>query len=73
LKREFGFYCIELSTEGLKQPNASYVMGGNDDGSNLVQSSMERYDASLDHWSEVAAMNNDAIALALARSWAVST
>jgi hypothetical protein len=59
LKREFGFYCIELFTEELKQPDASYIMGGNGDYSISALSSMERYDASLNHWSAVAAMNND--------------
>jgi hypothetical protein len=63
LKREFGFYCIELMAEQpieLEQPEMAYVMGG--DGSDVngagseILSSMERYDASLSPWSAVAAM-----------------
>jgi hypothetical protein len=47
LKREFGFYCIELVSEQALEPEqdeVAYVMGGiGDDG---ALSSMERYDVS---------------------------
>jgi hypothetical protein len=57
LKREFGFYCIELSAEPVvEQPEAVFMMGGtNRIGGKL--SSMERYDASSDQWSVAAAMD----------------
>jgi hypothetical protein len=45
LKREFGFFCIELVAEQAAEPvdpEVAYVMGGIGDG--FVQSSMERYD-----------------------------
>jgi hypothetical protein len=59
LKREFGFYCIELSMEGsaeLEQPEMVLVMCGlgNDDGK---LSSMEQYDTALDEWNMKAAMD----------------
>jgi hypothetical protein len=58
LKREFGFYCIELMAEQAveeEQPEMAYVMGGaGSDGVEL--SSMERYDASSGQWSAMAAM-----------------
>jgi kelch-like protein 8 len=55
LKREFGFYCIELCVEKVvEEPEVAYAMGGVGNGGNL--SSMERYDASLGQWSAVAAM-----------------
>jgi hypothetical protein len=58
LKREFGFYCIELSVElpmEPEEPEMAYVMGGyvSEIGS---LSSMERYDASSDQWIAAAAM-----------------
>jgi hypothetical protein len=57
LKREFGFYCIELVVEQPaepKLPEMALVMGGSgDDG---IRSSMERYNASSGQWSAVAAM-----------------
>jgi N-acetylneuraminic acid mutarotase len=59
LKREFGFYCIELVVEQAVEPERSevaYVMGGY--GSSGRLSSMERYDASSGQWSAVAAMRN---------------
>jgi hypothetical protein len=58
LKREFGFYCIELMAEQPAEPERSemaYVMGGIGDGA-IKLSSMERYDASSGQWSAVAAM-----------------
>jgi hypothetical protein len=58
LKREFGFYCIEVVAEQAvepERPEVAYVMGG--DGSDDVElSSMERYDASSGQWSAAAAM-----------------
>jgi hypothetical protein len=58
LKREFGFYCIELVAEQVEEPEQSevaYVMGGQGTGS-VILSSMERYDATSGQWSAVAAM-----------------
>jgi hypothetical protein len=58
LKREFGFYCIELCTEEVaepEQPEMVYVMGGG--GAEGRLSSMERYDASSGQWSAMAAMS----------------
>jgi N-acetylneuraminic acid mutarotase len=52
LKREFGFYCIELCIP--ERPEMAYVMGGL--GVDGKLSSMERYDASSGQWSMVAAM-----------------
>jgi hypothetical protein len=57
LKREFGFYCIELCVERpvvLKRP--AFVMGGVGHD-NEVLSSMEGYDASSGEWSTMAAMS----------------
>jgi hypothetical protein len=52
LKREFGFYCIELYAD---PQEAAFVVGGaNSDNSMLA--SMERYDASSGVWREVAPM-----------------
>jgi hypothetical protein len=52
LKREFGFYCIELVAHQPAQPQVemAYVMGGCDEGDDLL-SSMERYDAASGQWS----------------------
>jgi hypothetical protein len=51
LKREFGYYCIELvakqPTEPL-QPETAYIVGGN---TPITLSSMERYDAISGQWS----------------------
>jgi N-acetylneuraminic acid mutarotase len=58
LKREFGFYCIELCAEQtveLEQPEVAYVMGGFANYATKL-SSMERYDASSGQWSVAAAM-----------------
>jgi hypothetical protein len=47
LKREFGFYCIELVVEQAAepdQPEVAYVMGGSAPG--MMLASMERYDLS---------------------------
>jgi influenza virus NS1A-binding protein len=52
LKREFGFYCIELYAD--PQEVAFVVGGANSDNSMLA--SMERYDASSGVWREVAPM-----------------
>jgi hypothetical protein len=50
LKREFGFYCIELCAEEPEQHEVAFVMGG------TMPSRMERYDASSGEWSAAAAM-----------------
>jgi N-acetylneuraminic acid mutarotase len=58
LKREFGFYCIELCVEQPMephQPEMALVMGGYYNESTLA--SMERYDLSLGQWSVAAAMS----------------
>jgi hypothetical protein len=58
LKREFGFYCIELNVEHEVEPEQSevaYAMVGIGDGGGKL-SSMDRYDASSGQWSEAAAM-----------------
>jgi hypothetical protein len=58
LKREFGFYCIELVSELEPVPvqsEVAYVIGGYG-GDDDALSSMERYDTSSGQWSEVAAM-----------------
>jgi hypothetical protein len=59
LKREFGFYCIELhvgATMEPEQPGVAYVMGGYQDGGTGTGalSTMERYSTS--GWSAAAAM-----------------
>jgi hypothetical protein len=58
LKREFGFYCIELyadqATEPV-QPEMALVVGGCDN-LGMRTRSMERYDPSLVHWSAAASM-----------------
>jgi hypothetical protein len=54
LKREFGFYCIELSREtaDLNQQEAAYVMGGvTGITTTSTTESMERYDAMTGQWS----------------------
>jgi hypothetical protein len=58
LKREFGFYCIELYAEVHAeplQPEVAYVIGGINHGGTM--SSMERYDALTGQWSTVAVMS----------------
>jgi hypothetical protein len=61
LKREFGFYCIELVAEQAaeqaaepEQPEMAYVMSGLNRG---AMTSMERYNASSGRWSTLAAMD----------------
>jgi N-acetylneuraminic acid mutarotase len=57
LKREFGFYCIELCAEQPMEPDQSevaLVMGGYEDS---TLASMEQYELSSDQWSVRAAMN----------------
>jgi hypothetical protein len=57
LKREFGFYCIELNAEEpveLEQAEVVYAMGGT--GTERVLSSMDRYDSSSGQWSPVSSM-----------------
>jgi hypothetical protein len=54
LKREFGFYCIELNAEPEpEQPGMLFVMGGVDAGVWTTLSIMERYDVSSGQWSPV--------------------
>jgi hypothetical protein len=58
LKREFGFYCIELIMEGpveLEQLKMVLVMGGVDDRGGIL-SSMEQYNTASGAWSTKAAM-----------------
>jgi hypothetical protein len=58
LKREFGFYCIELYAEHLTeptQPEIAFVMGGEDSTERTLRS-MERYDALSGQWSVAASM-----------------
>jgi hypothetical protein len=58
LKREFGFYCIELSAElplVPEQPETAYLMGGHVTGGRIL-SSMEQYDAISNEWIAAAAM-----------------
>jgi hypothetical protein len=58
LKREFGFYCIELYAEQptqTREPEVALVMGGYRTGGTLA--SMERYDLSSGQWSAAAAMS----------------
>jgi hypothetical protein len=58
LKREFGFYCIELSTEQsayFEQPEVTFVMGGRN--GTTVLSSMERYDITSGQWVAAPAMS----------------
>jgi hypothetical protein len=59
LKREFGFYSIELVAEqaaDVLQPERVYVVGGID-SENVTLASMERYDASSGQWTAMAAMS----------------
>jgi hypothetical protein len=58
LKREFGFYCIELMAEQAlepEQPEMAYVMGGEIASSDTI-SSMERYDTASGQWRAVSPM-----------------
>jgi hypothetical protein len=62
LKREFGFYCIELSAEEAlepAQPEMAFVMGGvnDDDDRSDTLLTMERYDVSSGQWSAATAMS----------------
>jgi hypothetical protein len=57
LKREFGYYCIELVAEqavGPLQLEMAYIMGGNASVGRLP--SMERYDAVPGQWNTAAAI-----------------
>jgi N-acetylneuraminic acid mutarotase len=57
LKREFGYYCIELVAEQPAEPQQlemAYIMGGNALVGRL--SSMEQYDAVSGQWSTAAAI-----------------
>jgi N-acetylneuraminic acid mutarotase len=58
LKREFGFYCIEMCAEQptqTREPEVALVIGGYHAGNILA--SMERYDTSSGQWSVAAAMS----------------
>jgi hypothetical protein len=60
LKREFGFYCIELCAEQpVKEapPEALFAMGGYNPLSRALPS-MERYDSSTRRWSVSASMES---------------
>jgi hypothetical protein len=62
LKREFGFYCIELVAEQPAEPEqqeAAYAIGGFDGAGleNGILSSVERFDASSGQWSASASMS----------------
>jgi Ni,Fe-hydrogenase III small subunit len=62
LKREFGFYCIELVVEQPAEPEqleTAYVMGGYEgpEFGNVALSGMERFDASSGQWSAAASMS----------------
>jgi N-acetylneuraminic acid mutarotase len=55
LKREFGFYCIELHTEEAAEPERSeiaYAISGYSGGASL--SSMEQFDAASGQWRMLA-------------------
>jgi N-acetylneuraminic acid mutarotase len=54
LKREFGFYCIELCADQPEETELAFIMGGEQRCISL--SSMERYYVTSDKWSAVAAM-----------------
>jgi hypothetical protein len=61
LKREFGFYCIELVRDEpavLEQPESAFVMGGFDNEGVLL-TTMERYTISSGQWVTVKAMNTE--------------
>jgi hypothetical protein len=54
LKREFGFYCIELNAEPEpEQSGMVFGMGGVDAGFWTTLSIMERYNVSFGQWSPV--------------------
>jgi hypothetical protein len=59
LKREFGFYCIQLFSEmpmAVAQSEMAIVMGGmGRNGNKLFR--MERYNLTLDQWSAAAGMD----------------
>jgi N-acetylneuraminic acid mutarotase len=50
LKREFGFYCIELcAEEATEEAEMAYIVGGIGSSGNMT--SVERYDATSGQWS----------------------
>jgi hypothetical protein len=58
LKREFGFYCIELYADQSRKPGQSemaFVLGGYNTSRRTLRS-MERYDASSGQWSAATSM-----------------
>jgi N-acetylneuraminic acid mutarotase len=54
LKREFGFYCIELCAVQPEEREIAFIIGGEQPG--ILLSSMERNDVSSGQWSTVAAV-----------------
>jgi hypothetical protein len=54
LKREFGYYCIELVVEAPAEQLDAFLIGG--EGHQGFLSSVERYNASSRQWSAVAPM-----------------
>jgi hypothetical protein len=52
LKREFGFYCIDLY---LEQQEVAFAVGGTD-ANNTPKATMERYDAASGVWREAISM-----------------
>jgi kelch-like protein 17 (actinfilin)/kelch-like protein 20 len=60
LKREFGFYCIELvvgQAVELEKEEVAFVVGGVAQAETYVLPSMERYDATSGRWSAAASMH----------------
>jgi N-acetylneuraminic acid mutarotase len=58
LKREFGFYCIDVVAEHTvesMEPDVVYILGGYGSDGDIL-SSMERYDETSGQWSERTAM-----------------
>jgi hypothetical protein len=56
LKREFGYYCIQLlGEEPAEQPENSFMVAGNSAGGRVL-SSVERYNATSRQWSAVTPM-----------------
>jgi hypothetical protein len=58
LKREFGYYCIELTVEPppVVFYETVYIMGGRSGSTQAALSSMERFDKATGEWTEVARM-----------------
>jgi hypothetical protein len=56
LKREFGFYCIELCADQPMATEIAYIMGAE---RRCTLSRMERYDVSSEQWSAARAIGTD--------------